>query len=141
MNEIEIKDIQNVAQNMIVGSKQHTLFDCVKSNNPNLICGGESAAPEYGEAEPAGEEGLSISKISVDSGEGRVAAVSVVKTGGATPHVSGDVGMGDNLSNIQAAPKGLNSHLYGLLKPCGKQFSGSGGSEVPNQEAPKEDQE
>jgi hypothetical protein len=138
MQEIEIKDVQNIAQNMIVGSKQHTLFDSVRSNNPNLISGGNSAAPEYGEAEPAGEEGLSISKISVDTGGGKLTAVAVGKTGegnlaapaapvgaGGAPHTSGDVGMGENLSSIAAAPQGLNSHLYGMLKPCSKQYNKS----------------
>jgi len=37
MKEIEIRDVQNVAQNMFVGSKQHSLFNPVIGNNPNLI--------------------------------------------------------------------------------------------------------
>jgi len=128
MKEIEIRDVQNVAQNMIVGSKQHTLFNPVRGNNPNLISGGESPTPEYGEAEPAGEEGLEISKVSIDKGNGESFTAMAVKGSaelGCCSDSGGEgVGMGANLAGgIDAAPKGLNSQLYGILKPCGKQFN------------------
>lgn len=140
MKEIEIRDVQNVAQNMIVGSKQHALFNPVRGNNPNLISGGKSPSPEYGEIDPAGEEGLEISKVSIDKGNGESFTAMTVK-GSAELGCCSDsggkgVGMGANLAGgINAAPKGLNSQLYGMLKPCGKQFNtgeNKGGSDEGN---------
>lgn len=133
MNEIEIKDVQNVAQNMIVGSKQHSLFKTVINNNPPLVSN-KSSVPEYGEAEPAGEEGLEISQMSINVGNKSFEAVAVtgIKPGCCS---DGGVGMGANLTGgiTNAAPKGLNSQLYGMLKPCSKQFN------VGQQEEPHED--
>ena len=131
MNEIEINNIQNVAQNMIVGSKQHTLFDAVRNNNPNLVTTNESTTPEYGEMEPAGERGLEISKVSIDKGDGKP-FTAIAVSGSARSGCCGDsggmgVGMGGNLTGgiVAAAPKGLNNQLYGMLKPCDKQFNAS----------------
>jgi hypothetical protein len=130
MNEIEIKDVQNVAQNMIVGSKQHTLFNSVTSNNPNLVTTAPASTPEYGEIDPAGERGLEISKISVSTPDGQsLSAVAVTGTGtpgpkpGCCSNGGESVGMGENLTGGIEAPKGLNSQLYGMLKPCSKQFN------------------
>ena len=138
MNEIEIKDIQNVAQNMIVGSKQHSLFDCVRSNNPNLVTGGGECVPECGEINSAGECGL---EISISQGnDKKFTAVAV--SGGAdenklspeqyqrgTDALANCAGGADGVS----APKGLNSALYGMLKPCNKQFGNSNGEGNSNE--------
>ena len=125
MKEIEIKDVQNVAQNMIVGSKQHALFNPVTGNNPNLVAG-QVVEPEYGQVD-----------IAVNRNTGEVAAL--VQVGGQSDpgccsNAGGEtVGMGENLGGggIANEPKGLNSNLYGMLKPCDKQFGQKAAPEVP----------
>lgn len=117
MNEIEIKDVQNVAQNMIVGSKQHSLFKTVINNNPSLI----SDKPSACEYTVSNEEGLEIAQMSVNSGNKSFEAVAV--TGFAKPECrNGNIGTNPN-NVVNNAPRGLNSQLYGMLKPCKKQFN------------------
>lgn len=108
MDKVEI-NIQNEAKNMIIGSKQHTLFKCVASINPALLST-TSAVPEYGEAEPAGETGLTIQAVSI-------ACPECPKT---EQQKAPDVAAGAD-QNTQGS-SGHNSQLYGPLKPCSKQF-------------------
>lgn len=128
MKDIEI-NIQNAAQNMIVGSKQHALFEPVRGNNPNLVSGNSELKPEYGQIEPAGERGLEISRVSIDKGNGEKFTAMAIK-GSAELSCCSDsggkgVGMGGNLAGggIAGEQKGLNSNLYGMLTPCAKQFN------------------
>jgi len=155
MNEIEIKDVQNVAQNMIVGSKQHALFNPVIGNNPNLVTGGGNGG---GEAMPAAREpNMNMElEISVDTGResgsfsaqteigggGGIGSGGIGKVdtiGGGDAVGGGEIGMGENLGGggIANENKGLNSQLYGMLKPCDKQF----GSRAQNEESHEDNSE
>jgi hypothetical protein len=105
MNEVEIKNLQNVAQNMIVGSKQHALFKPVLGNNPPLL----SCSKQASEHKP--ESGVEVVRVEVDDEGAKMEIVAM----------DGDVQGGMDAPK-DTAPSGLNSHLYGPLTPCPKQF-------------------
>jgi hypothetical protein len=109
MNNINI-NIQNAAKNMIVGSKQHSLFASVAYNNPPLltsVC--EMPSPTMTQADETGENQeipeIRVKSININSGN---RFLDIRK---ATSLVG---------SNMNC---GLNQHLYGsMLTLCNKQF-------------------
>jgi hypothetical protein len=122
MNNIEIKDVQNVAKNMTVSNKQHSLFQSVQSNNPPLISGGESIPEPTFSGE---SDAISVSKVEVDVGDKSVSAMSVSKeidSPASTPGSSMISNLVSRLNDRCGCSTNLNSHLYGVLKPCKKQF-------------------
>lgn len=93
MNDISI---QNVAKNMMVSTKQHSLFHSVCAVNPPMV---KSDNPMPG--------------MNNMSGMPNGMAMQVYKN----PNVK--------IINIMPIPKrscSLNSHLYGSLSPCEKQY-------------------
>jgi hypothetical protein len=110
MNNIRI-DIQNAAQNMIVGSKQHALFNPVASNNPALIT--STQAPNMSVPMPTPEYSqIKVVGIDMGSDDQNATAVCVRQTHVPNMPIGGSDG-----------GRGLNSQLYGsLLSLCSKQF-------------------
>lgn len=118
MNEIEIKDVQNVAKNMIVGSKQHSLFNSVVGNNPSLVSGQSSPEPEQcvnqDMDQEQGDNEISIQKVSVSNNDDGSTTMSSVKK---------SISVDGVFAGSDSSPSGNhNKHLHGMLKPCNKQF-------------------
>lgn len=121
MDNIEIRDIQNVAQNMFVGSKQHALFRPVVGNNPNLLSSGNTPCGYDAVEEP--DTKVEISKDTPEQSSFVSVSVSKVPEMSQSPRMRtprpDDIVGG--LDSIRSK-RSLNSHLYGMLKPCPRQF-------------------
>ena len=104
MDKIEIRDLQNVAKNMIVGSKQHSLFKPVLDNNPPMVAENKSQL-------------FDIQYINADASNHQTITLTIRS-------IIDRVAQSLNICNvINQEPSGHNNHLYGDLKLCPKQFT------------------
>lgn len=129
MDEIKIEDLQNRAGNMIVGSKQHTLFNPVTANNPPLCNGGQEVpcpcscdSVDSGGIGPDNKvrdfpegESVDVVKFGISTKVKPVAEIGMEPQVGMHQSIDSPIGGNDNNS-------GLNHELHGMLKPCKKQY-------------------
>lgn len=124
MDKIQIK-VQNEAQNMIVGGKQHSLFNSVTSNNPSLLQEQPLQIHAQNEMSFGGGQKLqSEIYIEIDSEEpqlNQVTGMPTVEEPQLKQIAYSQMPAPEFPINTQSTK--LNSHLYGPhLTPCCKQF-------------------
>lgn len=123
MDSITINNLQNEAQNMIIGSKQHSLFAGV-TNNPSLLSktdsccvssqhGLETQVPQIPQVSSQGSETPpEVRSVKISGPAGSIEAIAVADRS----EINDVIGFGSNAATSH------NRHLYGMLSPCGKQY-------------------
>jgi hypothetical protein len=113
MDSITINNLQNEAQNMIIGSKQHALFQGV-TNNPSLLSNTQVQEPEMS-CVPAPE----VRSVSISGPGGSIEAIAVADKS----EMNDVTGFGSRMGYSSSH----NNHLYGMLSPCNKQYGNNHG--------------